>query len=62
MPGDPLFAGMRDRMSGAGGGESDQEPYRVSSGAFRSTGLRAPRDYIQLYPGALRCGTILRVP
>eukprot|EP00966_Prymnesium_polylepis_P256729 5930373-Prymnesium_polylepis.1 len=34
MPGDPSVAGMRDRMSGAGGAGNCTKPYRVSSGAL----------------------------
>eukprot|EP00966_Prymnesium_polylepis_P268041 6192291-Prymnesium_polylepis.1 len=52
----PIRAGMRDRTSEAGGGESQQTLSRLER-RLRSTGLRAPRGY----PGALRCRTALRV-
>eukprot|EP00966_Prymnesium_polylepis_P165478 3825553-Prymnesium_polylepis.1 len=44
MPGDPSVPACRDRMSGAGDGELYQTLSRLEQ-RFRSTGLRAPRDY-----------------
>eukprot|EP00966_Prymnesium_polylepis_P090119 2087200-Prymnesium_polylepis.2 len=59
MPGwGPIRAGMRDRMSGAGGagGELHQTLSRLER-RFRSTGLRAPRNYPAVLSDAGRsCG------